>query len=361
MATKLARMFRGTSLCALATLILADSPALAHPYLPKLNPPPTLTRSLPQSIRVRAVESVGMTVADMDRAVAFYSQVLSFRQISEVEVWGSEYERLQGLFGVRMRVVKMQLGDEIIELIDYLTPGGRPIAVDSRSNDRSFQHLAIVVRDMEQAYQILRQHKVQHVSTAPQRLPEHLKGAAGIQAFYFRDPDGHNLEIIHFPPDKGEPRWHKATDKIFLGIDHTAIAVSNTADSLRFYRDLLGLQLQGESINYGTEQEHLNNVLGAKLQISSLRPPQGIGIEFLEYLMPRNGRAIPADLRSDDIAHWQTNLVVDNAKAAAEKLQGRGYTLVSAGVVEMPQQVLGFRWGFLVRDPDGHTIRIVEK
>ncbi|GFE69956.1 VOC family protein [Chroococcus sp. FPU101] len=155
---------------------------------------------------VQAVESVSITVSDMDQAVAFYSQVLSFQKISDLEVWGTEYEQLQGLFGIRIRVVRMQLGNEIIELIDYLTPGGKSIPIDSRSNERWFQHIAIVVSDIEQAYQKLREHKIQHVSTAPQRLPDYLK-AAGIKAFYFRDPDGHNLEIISFPPSKGNPKW----------------------------------------------------------------------------------------------------------------------------------------------------------
>jgi catechol 2,3-dioxygenase-like lactoylglutathione lyase family enzyme len=310
---------------------------------------------------VLEVKSVGITVADMDRAVEFYSQVLSFQKISEVEVWGSEYEKLQGLFGVRMRIVRMKLGDEVIELTDYLTPGGRPISIDARSNDRTFQHIAIVVSDMNRAYQTLRDCNVLHVSPAPQRLPDTIPAAAGIEAFYFRDPDGHNLEIIHYPTDKGDPKWQKPTDKLFLGIDHTAIAISNTANSLRFYRDLLGLQLKGESINYGTEQEHLNNVFGARLHISGLRTVKGIGIEFLEYLQPRNGRSIPSDIRSDDLTHWETTLVVDDTNATAQKLRASGYIFVSPELVEMPKQTLGFQKGFLVRDPDGHAIRIVEK
>ena len=181
--------------------------------------------------RVEAVAAVGMTVSDMDRAVKFYSQVLSFQKISDVEVFGKDYEALQGLFGLRMRVVQMQLGKETLILTKYLTPPGDPIPLDSHSNDLWFQHIAIVVNDMDRAYKHLRQHDIQHVSTAPQLLPESLKAAAGIRAFYFRDPDGHNLELIQFPPDKGNPRWQKSTRELFLGIDHTAIAVSNTKTS----------------------------------------------------------------------------------------------------------------------------------
>ena len=46
-----------------------------------------------------------MTVSDMDRSVEFFSKVLSFEKVSDIEVAGSEYERLQGVFGARMRIV----------------------------------------------------------------------------------------------------------------------------------------------------------------------------------------------------------------------------------------------------------------
>jgi len=85
---------------------------------------------------------------------------------------------------------------------------------------------------MDEALQRLRALKVQFVSTGPQTLPPSIKADAGIKAFYFRDPDQHNLEIIYFPVGKGDPRWQANTDKLFLGIDHAAIGISNT-DGLR--------------------------------------------------------------------------------------------------------------------------------
>jgi len=162
-------------------------------------------------------------------------------------VWGEAYERFQGVLGLRMRVVRMRLGDEAIELTEYLTPRGRPIPVDSRSHDRWFQHIAIIVSDMDRAYASLRQHRVEHASPAPQRLPDWNANAGGIRAFYFKDPDGHPLEILWFPGGKGDPKWHQPSDRLFLGIDHTAIVVSDTAQSLRCYRDTLGLRVVGES------------------------------------------------------------------------------------------------------------------
>ena len=75
---------------------------------------------------VNGVEAIGITVSDMDRAVDFYSKVLTFEKVSDEEVAGDTYERLEGVFGLRMRVFRMQLGDEFIELTEYLAPKGRP-------------------------------------------------------------------------------------------------------------------------------------------------------------------------------------------------------------------------------------------
>jgi catechol 2,3-dioxygenase-like lactoylglutathione lyase family enzyme len=276
-----------------------------------------------------------------------------------MEVAGAEYEHLEGVFGLRMRVVRLRLGDEFLGLTEYLAPRGRPIPPDMRSNDRAFLHIAIIVSDMDRAYRLLRAHKVQHASTGPQRIPNWNTKAAGIQAFYFKDPDGHTLEILSFPPDKGAPKWHR-TDRLFLGIDHTAIVVSDREASLKFYRDTLGFRVAGESENYGVEQEHLNNIFGARLRITRLRLASGPAIEFLEYLTPHDGRPIPSDTRANDIWHWQTKLVAPDPSRAARSLFDSRVSFISPGPATLPEQKLGFASGFLVRDQDGHALALVE-
>jgi catechol 2,3-dioxygenase-like lactoylglutathione lyase family enzyme len=302
---------------------------------------------------VRGVDSIGLTVSDLDRSVEFYSQVLHFRKVSETEVEGESYEHLEGVFGLRMRLARMQLGTESIELAEFLAPRGKPAPVDARSNDRWFQHVAIIVSDMDRAYQWLREHKVQHASPGPQLLPAWNRNAGGIRAFYFRDPDGHPLEILWFPPDKGAAKWHAPTSELFLGIDHTAIVISDTETSLRFYRDRLGMDVAGESENYGPEQERLNNVFGARLRITALRAASGPGIEFLEYLAPRDGRPYPPEEKANDLIHWQTRFLGISADEAAQTLRNTA--------IELPDGKAGFRKAVMLRDPDGHAIQIVER
>ena len=312
---------------------------------------------------VQAIDSVGLTVSDMERSVNFFSKVLSFERVFDVERSGRAYETLHGLFGLRMRVVRMRLGKEFIVLSQYIAPpGGRSIPMDSRSHDLWFQHIAIVVSDMDKAYRRLRQYRVIHVSAAPQIIPKSNVAAAGIIAFKFRDPDNHNLELLYFPPGKGDPRWQRGNKTLFLGIDHTAISISNTDSSLNFYRDVLGLTVVGESFNTGIEQERLDNLFGATVRITGLRPgPNPPGIEFLEYLTPPGRRSMQRNTKANDLWSWQVRLVVKDVKVAQRRISKAGYRLISSAVSNFSSDKSGFAKGLLVLDPDGHRVLLIEK
>ena len=119
------------------------------------------------------------------------------------------------------------------------------------------------------------------------------------------------------------------------------------------------MKLAGESENYDTEQEHLNGVFGARLRITALRAAGGPGVELLEYLAPRDGRPAPPDLHSNDIAHWQTTMVSDAVDRITRLFKLRVFSFVSPDVITVPSADLGFHNGVLVRDPDGHAVRLV--
>jgi catechol 2,3-dioxygenase-like lactoylglutathione lyase family enzyme len=322
-----------------------------------------------RSGKATTVAAVSITVEDMEREIDFFTKTLDFQKVKEETFTGQSVAALFGLGEtgtISVRAVTLQLGNEQIRLLDFEGIESRPIAPDTKSNDLWFQHLAIVVSDMDKAYQRLLAQKVVHVSTAPQTLPTYLPNAAGIKAFYFRDPEGHNLELIGFPPDKGNPKWQSTelTSKmvhpdtignLFLGIDHTAIAISDNDNSFAFYRDGLGLDWGGHSENYGTEQEHLNQVFGARLDINGLHATNGFGVEFLRYIAPPNGRKIPSDTRPSDLWYYQTEILVENIEELKEKLKKQGFQSISNSKVQMGQSE---EW--LLRDPDGHAVLLRE-
>jgi len=313
-----------------------------------------------QHAPVTAVVAVGMTVGDMDRAVAFYSNFLSFNKISEEFEDSIDYQKLENVPGAKARLVRMRLGSTFVDLAQYLTPKGKPVPPDSMSNDLWFQHLAIVVSDMGKAYERLKQNGVTGISDRPQRLPRWNKQAADIEAFYFKDPDGHPLELLHFPAGKGDSLWHQKTEALFLGIDHTAIAASNTDDSVSFYRSL-GFQERGHSLNYGIEQEHLSGVAGARVRITSLKASSGPGIELLEYENPKTGRPMPADERANDLAHHQTTLMTTELRRTVETLCAARARFVSAASGCDRPFTRESKHSVLFRDPDGHVMELEEK
>lgn len=304
------------------------------------------------------VQGVTLTVDNLDRAVPFYRNVLRFEVVDTAMVTDPSTERLFGVFGSRLRTATLQLGDERITLLEFVAPDtGRPYPPDARSNDRWFQHVAIIVSDMEAAYARLRNHGVTQISPAPQTLPGWNPDAGGISAFYFKDPSGNPLEILHFPPDKGADKWHRDTDALFMGIDHTAIAVDDTKESLALYRDRLGFAVAGTSTNYGREQERLTGVFGARVRITALRAPGGgMGVEFLEYVAPSDGCPTPPDTRANDLWHGHIRIATETLAARVDTLMQRGYDFVSPAVQTLPTDALGFRRGALLRDPDGHGL-----
>lgn len=239
--------------------------------------PATLMADLP------SVAGVRFQVRHLSRSVEFFTEVLSFRLLrrSAGEAW-------------------LALGDERIQLIETDARCDSLLPQEGRSNDQWFQHIAIVVDNMQIAYAWLEAHHVPHISASPQTLPAWNRAAGGIQAYYFRDPDGHPLELISFPPGKGNPRWQHRSPSHFLGIDHTAIVVKDSEHSITWYQNTLGFRVAGGSENFGAEQEALNHVPGAHLRITTLRGQSGPGVELLQYLEPSDGRTLPSSLCAGD-------------------------------------------------------------
>ncbi|HMD01861.1 MAG TPA: VOC family protein [Candidatus Baltobacteraceae bacterium] len=272
-----------------------------------------------------SVASVEIVVGDLAAERRFYTGALDFTDLGTHPFRGGRVDRLS-------------LGREHVDLISYDAPGAA-IPLTARSDDRNFQHVAIIVSDMQRAWSQVQRFRIRKVSSVPQVLPAWNPAAGGIAAVYFRDPEGHPLELLHFPPGKGAPQWQAAAP-LFLGIDHTAIAITDTAASTRFY-EALGFSVRGHSDNYGIEQEALSAIPRAHVHITAVRFSGAPGVEFLEYVTPL--RSQPRETaQPNDLLAARTRLIESNAAALCATL---------APVARRPA-------GCLVRDPDGHFIEI---
>jgi catechol 2,3-dioxygenase-like lactoylglutathione lyase family enzyme len=296
---------------------------------------------------------ISFTTVDADRLGAFYRQAFGFVAMETEHHGGPGFARLTGIEGAQARALPLRLCEETIELLAF-TQGGAPYPADIGCNDPRFQHIAIVVADMEAAYSRLCACGGWTAITrgAPQRLPA---SSGAVTAFKFRDPEGHPLELIAFPPDNVPPRWRDAPHRQgpCLGIDHSAIVVSATAPSVVFYQQVLGFSVAGGSLNCGEEQEQLDAVPGAVVEVTALDPgaENSPHLELLCYRSPASPRGARAALRSNDIAATRLTLEVDDLPALEHSLAAARVRFISTG----PDN----RLALLIRDPDGHALLLL--
>ncbi|MCT0230070.1 VOC family protein [Synechococcus sp. CS-1324] len=318
------------------------------------------------------IEAVAITCSSAERSASFFCGSLGFVRLGDHRLVQGPEAALFGLPEGRLLRVQLQLGEERLDLIEVLDPGpgerpGRPLPPDSRSCDLWFQHLCLVTTDLAASQArlqpLLAAGVLTAVSEAPQRLPDWNTAAAGIWAYKFRDADGHTLELLQFPAGKGDPRWHRPRPACaweLLGIDHSAIAIADSGRSRAFYSDGLGLIALPSGENSGVEQDRLDGLSGAKVQITPLRCRAGMGIETLTYLPPNQGRPQPGNPAPQDLSHWQIRLAASNLEQIAATAAAFGAQVLPPGLMELEAGASPWTRGLRLADPDGHELLLLE-
>ncbi len=292
------------------------------------------------TIEARRVARIDFTASDLAATLAFY-EALGFKPGGIVPVDGVELALL-GVTDARAERLTMRLGVQEVSFLRF-DPPGRPYPDDSTSTDLWFQHIAITVSDMPDAHARALAAGARPITRdGPQTLPE---ADGGVTAFKFRDPDGHPLELLFFPPGTDIPlRPAGEADAPFLGIDHTAMAVGDAAGVQAFLGGL-GFRAVGVTANGGVGQERLDDVAGDRCRVVPMMPPEAP--PHLELLAYETGmrRPMPDGTRGDDI--WSTRVWIEVAAPSGDDLPG---------AVALP----GGNRAALVRDPDGHAFVLVE-
>lgn len=246
----------------------------------------------------RRLARLSLVVADAEATAAFYRDALGFARVGGEERGPDE------------RATILRLGRQTVELLAPARPA--PYPPDRASNDPWFQHFAIIVADMRRAFDRLHAHAAWTPISfgGPVRLPA---SSGGVTAFKFRDPEGHPLELLEFPPDQVPPAWQGvvAADNV-LGIDHTAIVVADTEASVRYY-ERLGFSVTSRTLNRGLEQERLDGLHDPIVEVTALALPEAPTphLELLRYRAPRGRPA--RKLPSNDVARTSTVLESDGA------------------------------------------------
>ena len=251
----------------------------------------------PASQHLHGIRGFRLVTADLSRLTGFYRDVLGFAVEGDVQPIPTEELRLLGVQGGGQRQ-QLSIGRETVT-IDQFETAGRPYPAGSDAASLWFQHLALITVDMAKAHGRLRD--IAPISIdGPQQLPP---SSGGVRAFKFRDPDGHPLELLQFPPAGVPPAWKDGVTlpgQIALGIDHSAISVRDAEASTAFYA-ALGLRPGKSTFNAGPAQQRLDDLQSVEVAVVPMLPEQDAPhLELLGYEVPR-GQAGPA-LRANDVA-----------------------------------------------------------
>jgi len=217
-------------------------------------------------VRAHRIAGFGLTSADAARLTEFYVTAFGARFVSMQHLTETRFEWV-GVRGGALRHT-LALGGEMVQILQFDTPG-RPYPDPLLPEDTSFQHFAVVVKDMDLALSRLQRARGWRPISigGPQHLPQR---SGGVTAFKFRDPDGHPLELLAFPENTAPPRWQQISgDGIFLGIDHSAICVRDTAISIDFYQTL-GFACTHRTFNHGAAQANLDGIQNPQVEVTAM-------------------------------------------------------------------------------------------
>ena len=137
-------------------------------------------------------------------------------------------------------------------------------------------------------------------------------------------------------------------------VRHIGIVVKNIENSLKFYRDLLGLQIQRAMNESG---EYIDNMLGfkdVKVKTVKMSAPNGLTlVELLEFDVPKGSNL---SRHVNDIGASHVAFTVSNIDEMYEKLKQSGIKF------NAPPQLSpdGYAKVTFCFDPDGTPVELVQ-
>ena len=135
------------------------------------------------------LEHAALSVANLERSLAFYRDILGFQLMRIIEAReDGELGKIAGLPGARARIAHLQLGANMIELFEYVMPRGQPIQAKRTQADHGFVHIGFRTDDTRGDYRRLKALGVEFLSEPVEFRP-------GVWVVYFRGPDAETCEL----------------------------------------------------------------------------------------------------------------------------------------------------------------------
>jgi catechol 2,3-dioxygenase-like lactoylglutathione lyase family enzyme/uncharacterized protein YndB with AHSA1/START domain len=137
-----------------------------------------------------AVRSVTLSVPDLAQSEAFLSHGLGLEP-SDAPLRSPEHEAMWGLAGASTHSSVFKTGDALIEIVQYLSPQGRPRPDGYRISDQGILNIAFGARTKRRHGELYR--RTLAAGATPTHRPLHLPGAGVV---YVNDPQQFSIELL---------------------------------------------------------------------------------------------------------------------------------------------------------------------
>lgn len=150
----------------------------------------------------------------------------------------------------------------------------------------------------------------------------------------------------------------QTTPSDVAGIGNFSHIVSNLDQSVTFYRDVIGLELNApiQPFSGNPAIMKLGNTPGAQSHVAVMKiPGAGFGLELIDY---KDIVRKPAHPRFQDPGAGNLAILVKDVQQVADRLKKSGAHILTAG--GEPVEVQNIEKGFFAQDPDGFVIEVTQ-
>jgi len=305
----------------------------------------------------KGMDRVSISVSSLEDSLAFYRDWVGMKVIAEQTLEPDKIQQLWNLPGgtaARAVFLKDELQSTLLELIEFTPNSGRMIREGAKPWDYGLYDIAFFVKDIAACYHDLTEKGFTFVSPPIQYQPNWIPYA--VKEAILIGPD--NVPIAHIERMTSEE--YESQDR-YIGLCDSAQIVENMSDVVKFYGNILGLDLLGElTLPEGLVDDVLTIPPGTKVRMAFLnkKDENALIAEFLQLSV--KGKSLASVARPPNLGLFMISFEVDALLSLMETFKKEGISILS-GPVELHTKVHGKMRAITVEGPSGVMVELFER
>ena len=305
----------------------------------------------------KGMDRVFISVSNLEDSLTFYRDWIGMKVAAEQTLEPADIQQLWNLPGgteARAVFLKDGLQSTLVELIEFTPNSGRIIREGAKPWDYGLYDIAFLVKDVAACYRDLTEKGFAFVSPPIQYKPNWV--SYSVKEAILIGPD--NVPIAHIERMTSE-EYEPQDNYIRLG--DSAQIVDNMSDVVKFYGDILGLDLLGElTLPEGLVDDVLAIPPGTRVKMAffNKKGENALMVEFIQLSM--KGKSLASIARPPNLGLFMISFEVDNLSSLMETFQKEGIAIIS-GPVELQTKLHGKMRAITVEGPSGTMIELFER